>query len=121
MTWFMTRALAAGTAATLLISAPAAAQIVVEGSPLPTRIVRTSAAELATEAGRSGVERQLRKAARDVCGKEYRLEMVYFYVHRCYTGAVSDALAQMDRIASVRSAGTAATSSMAARIVVQAH
>ena len=121
MTCFMTRALTAGTAAALLLSAhaTAVAQIVVEGTPLPTRIVRTSFAEMATEAGRDHVERQIRKAARDVCGKEYRLESVYFYKHRCYTVAAADGLDQMNRIATIRSAGRAATSATAIQIIVQ--
>jgi UrcA family protein len=73
-------------------------EILVESTSMPTRIVRTSIAELATDSGRASVERQLRSAARAVCNDHYRFETVYSYAHSCFAVTSRDAIDQLDRL-----------------------
>jgi UrcA family protein len=88
---------ACGLVLGLVAAAPpvSAAQLVVEGVPLATRVVMIDPDSLVTPAGRALAERQLRGAAKAVCEEQYLREAVYLYVRACTIGTYDAAVDQL--------------------------
>lgn len=101
-------ALLAGAAlATPPNAEPSRQRIVVETQALASRTIQVSPVDLASDAGRAALERQIRTAARAVCDREHPRESLYQARRSCTSGAFRDAMEQVAGLAErQRLAGT---------------